>query len=113
MHSAFGQIRSRNFSEHRNAALICAQVHSGCSLGICFSVFVVLAPNVFHTNDMFVNYYNVVCTWAHQLTDHKSEPAVSGGASLNLTDHRTRLSKLILHIANRSPYNTNPVRIGL
>ncbi len=88
MHSAFGQIRSRNFSEHRNAALICAQVHSGCSLlGICFSVFVVLAPNVFHTNDMFVNYYNVVCTWAHQLTDHKSEPAVFGRFMVGQTVH--------------------------
>ncbi len=28
-------------------------------LGICFSVFVVLLPKVFHTNDMFANYYNV------------------------------------------------------
>ncbi len=66
-----GQIRLRNFSERRKAALICVPVtlHQWLFcyklLDIVFSVFVVLVPNVFHTNDMFANDYNVVCTRAH------------------------------------------------
>ncbi len=50
-------MRTANFCDvYREGVYLCASnvTPNGCSLlGICFSVFVVLLPNVFHTNDMF------------------------------------------------------------